>query len=43
MQDRKFLNWIADRLVHVHGENPNVDYVHKLRRIADNTPEGQES
>ena len=26
-----FLEWIADRLVHVHGENPNVDYVLTLR------------
>lgn len=26
-----FLEWIADRLVHVHGESPNVDYVLSLR------------
>lgn len=22
-----FLDWIADRLVHVHGDDPNVDFV----------------
>lgn len=26
-----FLDWIADRLVNVHGESPNVDYVLSLR------------
>lgn len=26
-----FLDWIADRLVNCHGENPNVDYVQVLR------------
>ena len=29
-----FLDWIADRLVKVHGENPNVDYVLSLRERA---------
>jgi hypothetical protein len=29
-----FLDWIADRLVNVHGENPNVDYVQSLRKRA---------
>jgi hypothetical protein len=31
----EFLRWIADRLVNVHGENPNVDYVLSLRQRAD--------
>jgi hypothetical protein len=35
-EDKEFLNWLADRLVHVYGENPNVDFVHKLRAIAKN-------
>lgn len=26
-----FLEWIADRLVHVHQEGPNLDYVQTLR------------
>jgi hypothetical protein len=30
-----FLNWIADRLVHVHGENPNLDYILSLRDRAE--------
>lgn len=32
--DSEFLSWLADRLVHVYGENPNVDFVHATRRIA---------
>lgn len=32
--DRKFLEWIAARLVEVHGENPNVDYIRTLRDFA---------
>lgn len=30
----EFLNWVAGRLVYVYNENPNVDYVLELRRIA---------
>lgn len=30
-----FLDWIADRLVNVHGENTNVDYVFTLRDRAN--------
>lgn len=30
-----FLEWIADRLVHVYGESPNVDFVLSLRERAD--------
>jgi hypothetical protein len=26
-----FLDWVADRLVNVYGESPNVDFVHSLR------------
>jgi hypothetical protein len=29
-----FLDWIANRLVEVHGESPNVDFVIALRRRA---------
>lgn len=32
---QRHLHWIADRLVHVHGESPNVDFVLRLREIAD--------
>jgi hypothetical protein len=35
--DRRFLQWIFDRLVNVHGENPNYEYMHKLKEIIDNT------
>ena len=33
--DKDFLNWIADRLVHVYGENGHTDYVTHLRELAD--------
>lgn len=33
-KDAEFLNWIADRIVHVYGESNNVDFVIKLRSIA---------
>lgn len=32
--DGKFLDWLADRLVDVYHESPNVDFVQKLQRIA---------
>jgi hypothetical protein len=28
-----FLNWVADRIVNVYGDNENMDYVLALRRI----------
>lgn len=31
-----FLDFIAERLVLVHNENPNVDYILRLKQIADN-------
>lgn len=34
MKDSEFLNWIADRMVYVHGENPWFDYMQRLRQIA---------
>lgn len=33
--DKCFLNWVADRLVHVYGESPNADFVLKLREFAE--------
>lgn len=36
MTDKEFLNWLADRLVNVYNESPNVDFVHKLKKIAEN-------
>lgn len=35
MTDKEFLEWLIDRLVHVYGESPNVDFIHKLNKIAD--------
>lgn len=34
MTDKEFLTWIASRLVNVHGESDNVDFVQRLRQIA---------
>ena len=43
MRDKEFLQWIHDRLEHVHGENPLYDYMHKLRAIIHLTPPDKET
>lgn len=35
INDKDFLNWIADRFVNVHGESENVDFVRRLRKMAN--------
>jgi hypothetical protein len=32
-RDMEFLMWIHERLEHVHGENPSLTHMHKLRAI----------
>lgn len=34
MSDGEFLKWLAERLVNVYNESPNVDFVLKLKEIA---------
>lgn len=41
MNDKKFLIWIHERLQYIHGENKNVDYMHKLRSIIESIDEEQ--
>lgn len=36
--DREFLLWLANRLVNVYGESPNVDFVQKTVAIACGLP-----
>ena len=43
MNDRDFLSWIYERLEHVHGESPLMDYMHKLRSIIEATPRDRET
>ena len=38
MSDREFLSWIYERLHFVHGENENVDYMQRLKRIVNKCP-----
>ena len=33
MTDQQFLMWIHERLAHVHKEDEQMDYMHKLRAI----------
>ena len=33
MSDKEFLEWIYNRMINVHHENPNVDYMLKFREI----------
>lgn len=35
MTDKEFLNWIIDRLTNVFGDNPNSDFIHRLRSIGN--------
>lgn len=37
MTDSEFLTWIRDRIVHVYGESPNVDFVLRLGQVIDKT------
>ena len=39
MTDSEFLTWVADRLVHVHGDPEHIDFVLKLRRMAAVLPQ----
>jgi hypothetical protein len=43
MKDRDFLKWIHERLEHVHGESPLMDYMHKLRAIIATTDTEKET
>ena len=43
MKDNPFLEWIRDRLIEVHKENKDLDYMHKLQGIIDNYPEDKDS
>jgi hypothetical protein len=31
----EYLDWLNERLVMVYGESPNVDFVQRLKKIAD--------
>lgn len=35
MTDGEFLGWIADRFVNQYGESESVDFVTRLRKMAD--------
>ena len=35
MTKSQHLNWLFDRLVEVHNENPNYDYMIRFRKIID--------
>jgi hypothetical protein len=35
MTDKEFLNWIITRLTNMFGDDPNADFIHRLRKIAD--------
>lgn len=34
-RDWHFLHWVADRLVYIYKESPNVDFVLRLREMAE--------
>jgi len=34
-KDKEHLQWLYNRLVNIHGENPNYDYMLKFKEIID--------
>lgn len=38
-RDQRHLQFIYDRLITVHSENPNYDYMHRLKEIIGDIPE----
>ncbi len=43
MSDPEFLQWIYDRMLNVYGENPSLDYMRRLRRMAGPERDSQNS
>lgn len=41
MYDKEFLIWLHQRLYHLHGDNPNADFMGKLRSIIKSIPGDQ--
>lgn len=35
IKDYVFLRWLRDRLIHVHNEDPDTDFMERLGQIAD--------
>jgi hypothetical protein len=35
MSEKEFLQWIYDRLVNIHKENPHMDYMWKFKELID--------
>jgi len=35
MNDKDFLMWILSRLEYVHGDNPNADFMLRLKTLAN--------
>jgi hypothetical protein len=38
--DQVFLDWVFERMIDVHGENPDCDYMLRLRAIINSMVEG---
>jgi hypothetical protein len=36
IKDKEHLEWIYHRMIEIHGENPNYDYMIKFREILEN-------
>ena len=43
MKDKEFLQWLHSRLMYVHGEDHNTDYMYKLRAIIESMPSETET
>jgi len=43
MTDQRFLLWLHSRLQHKHGEDPRIDFMHRLRAIIASTSADQDT
>ena len=43
MKDKLFLIWLHQRLKNKHNQNPDIDFMHKLRAVIHEYPEDKDS
>lgn len=41
-KNSEHLQWLHDRMVNVYGENENVDYLHRFRKIIKEIKDGED-
>lgn len=39
MKDKEILQWVYERMINIHNENPNVDYMLRFKKVIDSIKE----